>query len=326
MGRRRVASRVALGIWAVAFAAAIPRYGFPMQRDRLILWLIPALLALAIAIANPRRLLRGVFVDWVPLLGILLAYDLLRGFADDLATKAHVVPQLRADEILFLGHIPTVWLQRRLWTAGDPHWWDFAAWAVYLTHFVVPLGVAAALWVRDHARFRRYALMMVTLTAMAFITYVVFPAVPPWLASQMGALEPTDRIVAEMWRHAGVERAARVFSGGNRYANDVAAVPSLHNAYPFLILLFFWGGTWRRRTVLVAYVAAMALTSVYGAEHYVSDILAGWLYAWIAFAGLQYLRNRRLSETRGAPAAAREPERTDRPSAPPARAPDPSRT
>lgn len=324
MGRRQLGSRVALAIWAAAFVASIPRYGFPMQRDRLVLWTIPALLALAVA--NPRRLLRGIVVDWAPLLGILLAYDLLRGVADDLATKAHVVPQLRADEILFFGQVPTVWLQRRLWSPGDPQWWDFAAWAVYLTHFVVPLGVAAALWARDHARFRRYALMMVTLTAVAFVTYLVFPAVPPWLASQMGALEPTDRIVAEMWRHAGVERAARVFSGGNRYANDVAAVPSLHNAYPFLILLFFWGGSWRRRAVLVAYVAAMALTSVYGAEHYVSDVLAGYLYAWVAFAGLRYASARWLNRKTEAPAAAQAPGRTGHPAGPPARAPDPSRT
>ena len=35
--------------------------------------------------------------------------------------------------------------------------------------------------------------------------------------------------------------------------------------------------------VLVAYPLAMAFTLVYSGEHYVSDILLGWVYAVMAF-------------------------------------------
>ena len=84
----------------------------------------------------------------------------------------------------------------------------------------------------------------------------------------------------ELSDHLGCHGLAGAFSGTNVYANDIAAIPSLHAAYPLMIAVFFWE---RRRVaaraMLVLYVGAMALTLVYTAEHYVVDILLGWLYA-----------------------------------------------
>jgi membrane-associated phospholipid phosphatase len=60
-----------------------------------------------------------------------------------------------------------------------------------------------------------------------------------------------------------------------------------------LLLLFFWGaGRWAR-TGLIAYVLAMAFTLVYSGEHYVADILIGWLYAGGAFALVGWAAQRR---------------------------------
>ena len=60
-----------------------------------------------------------------------------------------------------------------------------------------------------------------------------------------------------------------------------------------LLLLFFWGaGRWARAG-LIAYVLAMAFTLVYAGEHYVADILIGWLYAAAVVAGVAWARRRR---------------------------------
>jgi membrane-associated phospholipid phosphatase len=51
-----------------------------------------------------------------------------------------------------------------------------------------------------------------------------------------------------------------------------------------LICLFFWKGASRRkRVLLVAYPLAMAFTLVYTGEHFVIDIVMGWLYAAATF-------------------------------------------
>ena len=47
--------------------------------------------------------------------------------------------------------------------------------------------------------------------------------------------------------------------------------------------------------MLVGYVAAMAFALVYFAEHYVFDILAGWVYAVVAFWIVGRILDRRKS-------------------------------
>jgi membrane-associated phospholipid phosphatase len=76
-----------------------------------------------------------------------------------------------------------------------------------------------------------------------------------------------------------------VFTGGDKFDNNVAAMPSIHAAYPMLICLFFWKGASRRkRVLLLAYPICMAFTLVYTGEHFVIDILMGWLYAAATFS------------------------------------------
>ena len=273
---------VGTAVYLALFCTSAILWGVPMTRDQVFLWLLLAMLALSLS--DLRVWLRGVVVDWIPVFGVLFVYDFLRGYADDLAATAHVWPQLRADEWLFGGTVPTVMLQARYFTAGSPRWWDYAAWFVYMSHFFVALGVAMVLWKVAYPRFRQFIGMFLGLTLAGFATYVVLPAVPPGLASQNGDLQETSRLILAMWKHLGVEVATAVFSGGNRYANDVAALPSLHGAYPALLMLFFWRGArpWVRG-VLIAYPILMCVTLVYAAEHYVVDVLMGWMYAALAF-------------------------------------------
>jgi hypothetical protein len=222
-------------------------------------------------------------LDWLPFAAILVAYAILHELADWLEPGAHVQPQLGFDEWLFGGTVPTVTLQRELWTPGEPRWYDYAAWAVYLSHFVVPFTVAAALWVRDYAGFRRFRVLVTVGVSAGFLTYVAYPAIPPWLASIRGDMPHTVRVMRAMWRELGAPGLAAAFGENSDVAFPVGALPSLHAAAPFLIMLFFWNRAPRWRPVLVAYALAMALTLVYTADHFVFDILLGWAYATVVF-------------------------------------------
>jgi hypothetical protein len=256
--------------------------GIPTAKDRLFAWLLLGLLAFSLA--DARRLLPRLVREWSPFIAFLLVYDLVRGFADSVFA-AHVYPQLRVDEWLFGGHVPTVWLQERLWHGeGDLRWWDYAAWLVYLTHFFATLLVAGALWLWRHDRYARYAAMVATVALFGFATYVLFPAVPPWLASEEGALGATTRTIPIVWAHIPIQHFSTLFEKGRHYANDVAAVPSLHAAYALLITLFLWRSAPRwARVLLAAYPLAMTAALVYTGEHYVSDCILGWVYAVAAF-------------------------------------------
>ena len=209
-------------------------------------------------------------------------YDALRGSAGKLLLP-HVLPQVRIDEWLFGGTAPTVTLQHWLYTPGVAHPWDYAAFAVYMTHFIVPFIVAGVLWKYAHERFRRFAWLFVLLTFAALVTYAMYPAVPPWMASQNGYLPRPGRSSTRCGPTCGSATDRASSPGRGTSPNPVAAVPSFHAAYPMLLVLFFWKSAGRWRWLLALYPMAMAMTLVYTGEHFVIDIILGWLYATVVF-------------------------------------------
>jgi membrane-associated phospholipid phosphatase len=102
---------------------------------------------------------------------------------------------------------------------------------------------------------------------------------------------------------------SRVVQHGQAFSNPVAAIPSLHAGFTLLIMLSLWkSARWWGRIPLAAYPLLMGFTLVYFAEHYVVDILAGWVYALGAYAAVQWYaarRARRRSTVTPRPASAR---------------------
>ncbi|HEX2292823.1 MAG TPA: phosphatase PAP2 family protein [Gaiellaceae bacterium] len=289
---RRVLAWAAPLAYVAALTAWIVADGLTLSRGPLLFWILLGLLAFSVT--NARGWVRSVALEWLPFALVLSAYDFLRGHADTLLFSAHVRPQIRAEEILFAGAVPTVWLQERLWDGpGNLHWYDVATCAVYLSYFAATYLTAAFLWVVARGLFRRYVAMILLLALMGFTTYALLPAAPPWLASEYGQLEPTTRSVAVIWSEIPIPHVNTFFEQGSQYSNPVAAVPSLHAAYTLLITLVLWrlAPLWGR-VLLAAYPLAMTFALVYTAEHYVVDVLLGWLYAVIAFWTVDRLAER----------------------------------
>jgi hypothetical protein len=273
-------------VYVVALAVFVLSWGLPVARDQLFFWLLLGLAAFSVGAWTSWG---AMLLAWLPWLGLLVVYDELRGAVSVLPADAHVAPQIALDRWLGGGVTPTEWLQRTLWSPSHLRWYDIAVWAVYLTHFFAVWLVAAVLWRRSRDRFGRYAVLTSVLTLAAFLVYWRFPAQPPWLAADLGHVGPVDRIVPAVWDRLGVSSMQSVYENSS-LVNTVAAMPSLHAAYPFMLLLFFWPAGWRVRAALAAYTLAMAFALVYGGEHFVADILAGWALAAVAFAAVSEVR------------------------------------
>jgi hypothetical protein len=230
------------------------------------------------AVVTPRTW-RRTLLDWWPVALLALAYWVLHQLASTLTPIAHVQPQLGFDRVVFGGTTPTVRLQRALWHDDSPRWYDYIAWLVYLSHFVVTPVAGVVLWVRNYPQFRRFRVYFLFLTGAGFVTYVLYPAIPPWMASERHDMASTVRVVREVWESLGLSGVAKVFGDNSKYAFPIGALPSLHAAWPMLLTVFLWPLVARRgRIVLVLYTAAMACTLVYSADHFVFDILLGWTY------------------------------------------------
>jgi membrane-associated phospholipid phosphatase len=307
-------------VYVAALTIFVLSWGLPVAHDQLFLWVLLGLAAFSV---SAWRSWGSMLLAWLPMLGLLVVYDYLRAAVSVAPAQAHVGTQIAIDKWLGGGVLPTVWLQRHLWDAAHLHWYDYAVWAVYMTHFFVVWLVAAALWRAARPRFARYAVLTVTLTLAAFLVYWTDPAQPPWLASESLSIAPVARTVPLVWEALGVSEMKSVYENGN-LVNTVAAMPSLHGAYPFMLLLFFWRDGRLVRAGLAIYVLAMAFTLVYGGEHFVTDILAGWalaalVYALVALAWRAAARMPRPATSRSASPAAAQAASTA--TCPPAAAP-----
>ncbi len=213
--------------------------GVPTSHDLVFFWF--ALGIISFSVTDVRRRTSRLVIEWSPFIAVLFIYDRLRGYADGLLFHAREVPQIKVEAAIFGRPIPTVWLQAHLWHgAGDLRWWDYATWFIYLTHFFATLIVAAVLWRWAHDRFVRFATMVCVLSLAGFATYVLFPAVPPWLAARHGAIGSANRTIAVVWHHVPIAHFGSLFEKGQTYANNVAAMPSLHAAFSLLIVLYVW--------------------------------------------------------------------------------------
>ncbi len=99
----------------------------------------------------------------------------------------------------------------------------------------------------------------------------------------LGISDPHDyvqRISTRGWAPLHVKFAQALLDKGQGTVDLVAAVPSLHAAVTMLFAIFLWRRSpWWARILLVVYPLLMAVSLVYTAEHYVFDILLGWLLA-----------------------------------------------
>src|SRR5438270_440184 len=189
--------------YLAATAALIALLGVPYQRDVLAIWLLVGLLCFSVS--DLRGYGRGLVLEWLPFIAILIAYDSLRGSAGHLFA-VHYLPQLQVDTTLFGGTPPTVTLQHWLWH-GHVVWYDVIFWCVYLTHFFATPLVAAVLWKFDRQRFRTFAVLVAALSFAGLITYALYPAAPPGMASQAGMMAPIPRIIPAVWPNLGLHPA-----------------------------------------------------------------------------------------------------------------------
>jgi hypothetical protein len=302
--RARLLTWAGLAAYGAFSVFAFVRWNLVTRQDWLWLWLLGGLLA--VSLADLRGAFRGILRDWLPFMAMILAYDVLRGHADSLGIHAHAQPAIWFDKLLLGGNLPTVELQHKLFPGGQPlQWYDYATWVVYSTHFVVTIVVAGVLWRVNRERFRRFSTRVVTLAFAGMVTFAVFPARPPWLAALDHVIPPTRRIILHVSNNLGAHTIGAIYERGSHFANAVAAVPSLHAAFPMLILLFFWPTVgWAWRALISTYVVAMGFVLVYSGEHYVFDILLGWVYAAGTMLVLDWIGRRRRLRAAGGSALA----------------------
>lgn len=287
------ATRVAgLVLYVAALIAWIALVGLPKQTILVVGWMWLAVIAWDVR--RPWREHLAFLRDWWPVLALLTLYLYSRGLSDDLGfVGVHVTEPIAVDRWLFAGTVPTEWLQAQLCgvpceRSQPPRWYDVVLTTVYYSHFFVALFVGGVLWIRDRSSWIGYMRRYVSLTALALVVYILYPMAPPWMAARDGYLSSgVHRITGRGWYDLGHSGS----SGGahdqfSAVGNQVAAMPSLHAGLALFVVTYAivrWRSPWR--WALLIYPLAMSFALVYYAEHYVVDILAGFVAAAVVLVG-----------------------------------------
>jgi len=127
-----------------------------------------------------------------------------------------------------------------------------------------------------------------TLSFAGFITYLLFPSAPPWYADQRAHLIHVYKVVDYAVAHVGWGwDFSTIYNHLN--PNQVAAMPSLHSAFPWLAFLVLF--TYKRSVGLffLPYPFLVWFSVVYMGEHYVVDVIAGILYATVVYLAIYQL-------------------------------------
>jgi membrane-associated phospholipid phosphatase len=258
---------VILTVYLVVMIAIMASYG---------VWVSVDVVAVLIAIA---ALLIGrgfLFIrDWIPFVAILLAWEAMRGLADQFGMAVHSDDVIAVERFLFFGNVPTVVLQQALYNANSVSWYDVFLTSLYGAHFAFPIVIAFVFWLRDRDTFLRFAATLLLMALAGFVIYVLLPVAPPRFSDRYGldAL-PVHDVMKETLQRLDATRVA-TWTYAHISPNPVAAFPSLHAAFPVLAFLFVRRSHPKLAIGVAIYALLMWFAIVYLGHHYVVDIIGG---------------------------------------------------
>jgi inositol phosphorylceramide synthase catalytic subunit len=159
---------------------------------------------------------------------------------------------------------------------------DIMSGLFYLNWIPIPLLFACYLFASDKLLFLRFSLTFLLVNLLGFTVYYLYPAAPPWYVKEFGfkVLYNTPGHTGALGRfdaYFGVN----IFSGlYSKSSNVFAAMPSLHCAYPIVVLYYSIEKRMGWISVLFfIFMTGIWFSAVYTGHHYVQDVLAGLICA-----------------------------------------------
>jgi hypothetical protein len=247
---------------------------------------LPNVLQLVIALFGVALLanLGRVFLrDWTLVLAGVAAYMLGARYTQTLDMPIHYTPQIDAERVLGLGSVPTEWLQARLYHGRTGALEVFAV-VMYASHFFAVLALGFYIWIRRLGQaFKELMFGLVAASLIADIVFVLYPTAPPWMAADQGLLQ-VHHVLKQSLLDLHLNGMAGLIGDSHRY-NVVAALPSMHAAFPVvaLVVAIRYGLPRWLIALQVFQLVGVWFAIVYLGDHYVVDAVAG---AAVALAGV----------------------------------------
>lgn len=268
--------------------------------------------------------------DWWFVIAGMVMWNISGAIAAQSPFPWHLDFMLTVDRAIGFGHQPVQIIQAHLATPDKLSWLDWVTSIVYNMHLGEPFIAGYFLWRLNRAVYFQFATGALALLVLGLITFILVPAVPPWLAAyklvhmhgkyfstrdwttlfNLGITHPVQYIDAHghaylsgvinrfgpvLAAHPLPFHGTPIFYEFKLQGDPVAAFPSEHAAFPLMELLAFRLVNRRVAALLVLWVLAVFFTVLYLGEHWVTDVLAGWTYSLVIFGFVRWYTTRRGS-------------------------------
>jgi len=201
-----------------------------------------------------------------------------------------------AQELLRLEHAWHLDVERTLsgWFLDVPALGLAGSYYYATAHYVVTLVVVLWLHRRGGAAYLRSRNALVVATVAGLLCYLWFPVAPPRLTG-LGHTDVMEAYAASGW-WGGQASAPR---GLGEYTNELAAMPSLHAGWALWVLVAVTaaGAPLLVRRLALAHVLVTAVVVVGTGNHWVLDVVGGWLLVGAAAYACGALGTRRRGGT-----------------------------
>jgi inositol phosphorylceramide synthase catalytic subunit len=224
-----------------------------------------------------------------------IVYDSMRIYPNYLVNTVHIRQPYEFEKSLFGISVSGKILTPNEYFKSHTHVVsDIIAGIFYINWVPVPLVFALYLLIKDKINFLRFAYAFVLANFIGFIIYYLYPAAPPWYVDQYGF----DFNLHTPASAAGLSRVDEYFgihlfhSIYSKNANIFAAIPSLHAAYPLIVLYFGLRRRMGRINILFfVFLAGIWFAAVYSGHHYIIDLLIGAACAFVSLFLFEYAFN-----------------------------------
>jgi hypothetical protein len=208
-----------------------------------------------------------------------IIFDYMKAFPNYNVTAVHIADLYNLEKHLFginyQGHLLT---PNEYWKVNSTTTLDIIAGLFYICWIPVPLGFATYLFFKNRREFLSFALTFLVVNLLGFVVYYSFPAAPPWYIQEHGfvfhaATPGNTGGLARFDKYFNIPVFQSIYKNGS---NVFAAMPSLHSAYPVIVIYYaFKNHLGFVKVILGTVMVGIWLTAVYTSHHYVLDVLAG---------------------------------------------------
>jgi inositol phosphorylceramide synthase catalytic subunit len=209
--------------------------------------------------------------------GIL--YDVMRVFPNYLYHTVDIAPLYHLEKQLFGIDAQFARLTlNEFFAANHNAVADFMSGLFYINWMPVPLGFAVYLYFSNRKLFLHFSLTFLLVNLLGFIIYYVHPAAPPWYVSQYGFVLNlhTPGSAAGLARFDQLIHLNVFGSIYSKNSNVFAAIPSLHCAYPVIVLYYgIKAGCRRAKWFFGLFMVGIWVSAIYSGHHYTIDVILG---------------------------------------------------